>query len=271
VTVPTVLAGIVEAVRKDLDERKGRTPLAELERRAAARGPGLPFPVRRGGAGGVVAEVKRASPSKGWIREGLSVEAAVRGYREGGASAVSVLTERSRFGGSLADLEEAREAAGGTALLRKDFVLDRYMVAEARAHGADLVLLMVSVLGEETAPMVRAAREYGLTPLVEVHDGEELATALAAGAELVGINNRNLKTLEVDLATSERLLPSVPAGVRAVVESGIRGSAEIRRFRALGADAFLVGEALVSAADPVALLAELVEAARTAAGPRKKE
>lgn len=247
----THLDAIVAGVREDLEERRRREPLESVARRAAANGRTCRFAdglaKRRPG---IIAEIKRASPSKGWIRRDLDAVATGIAYAEAGAAAISVLTEGRRFGGSLADLEAVSAAVPGTAVLRKDFVLDEYMVAEARACGADMVLLMVSVLGAKTADLLAAARGYGLDALVETHDEQELAVALDAGATIVGINNRNLKTLAVDLATSERLLPLIPAGVVKVVESGISTADEVRRLAACGADCFLVGETLVRSGDP---------------------
>lgn len=246
----THLERILEGVREDLAGRKARVPLADLAARADARGPAAGrvrvLPERPG----VIAEIKRASPSRGWIRRDLDAVATAREYLAGGAWAISVLTEERHFGGSLADLTAVREAFPEAILLRKDFVLDEYMLAEARAHGADLVLLMVSVLGPDTSDMVTLARRYGLEPLVEVHDAKELAVAARTKAWMIGINNRNLATLSVDLSTSARLLPRMPAGAVAVVESGISEAGQVRRFHALGARLFLVGESLAASPNP---------------------
>ena len=170
---------------------------------------------------------------------------------------MSVLTESRFFGGTLQDLQEASAACGDLPVLRKDFVLDEYMLAESRARGADLVLLMVSVLGGRTGEMVRLARRHSLEPLVEVHGEAEMDVAAESGARLVGINNRDLSTLSVDLATSERLLPRVPPGAIAVVESGIKKREDMEPYIAVGYRAFLIGEAIASATNVAAKLKEL--------------
>ena len=247
---PTHLERIVAGVREDLGARKAAAPFSDVVARGRANSRRRDLRARLGDGPGVIAEIKRASPSRGWIRRDLDAAGAARVYAEARACAVSVLTEGRRFGGSLADLEAASGACGPVPVLRKDFVLDEYMLAESRAFGADLVLLMVSVLGDATAGMVALARRHGLEPLVEVHDERELEIAAASGAAVVGINNRDLATLRVDLSVSARLLPLAPPGAIKVVESGIATRDDVLRFRALGADAFLVGEALVRSADP---------------------
>ncbi len=246
----THLDRIVAGVREDLAARKAATPLGDLVARARANVMRRDIRARLADGPGIIAEIKRASPSRGWIRKDLDAPATARAYMRAGACAVSVLTEGRCFGGSLADLEGASAASGTTPVLRKDFILDEYMLAEARAFGADLVLLMVSVLGDATAGMASLAREYGLEPLVEVHDAAEMEVAASAGATVVGINNRDLATLRVDLSVSERLLPLAPAGAVKVVESGIATREDVLRFCSLGADAFLVGEALVRSESP---------------------
>lgn len=247
---PTHLDRIVAGVRADLDARKAASPFREVAARALAVTARRDIRTRLGAGPGIIAEIKRASPSRGWIRRELDAAATAGAYARAGACAVSVLTEGRRFGGSLADLEAASGACGPVPVLRKDFVLDEYMLAESRAFGADLVLLMVAVLGDETGRMVGLARAHGLEALVEVRDERELDIAASSGAALVGINNRDLATLRVDLSVSERLLPLAPRGTIRVVESGIAGRQDILRFAALGADAFLVGEALVGSGDP---------------------
>lgn len=247
---PTHLERIVAGVREDLEARKAAAPFPEVVARAGANVRRRDF---RGGLAdgpGIIAEIKRASPSRGWIRRDLDAARTARLYADAGACAVSVLTEGRGFGGSLDDLAAASGACGTVPVLRKDFVLDEYMLAESRAFGADLVLLMVSVLGDATAGMVALARRYGIEPLVEVHDERELEIAGASGAAVIGINNRDLATLRVDLSVSARLLPLAPPGTVKVVESGIATRDDVLRFRALGADAFLVGEALVRSSDP---------------------
>ncbi len=200
----------------------------------------------------IIAEIKRRSPSRGALAPVLRVGDIAGGYERGGAAALSVLTEPSYFGGSLEDLGEAR-AACSLPLLRKDFLIDEYQLLQARAAGASAVLLICAALpGGALTGMIDAAVRLGLAGLVEVHDGEELERALAAGATLVGINNRNLATLEVDLATSHRLLPQLPAGVAGVSESGITSRSEVEEMGRRGAVAVLVGSSLVSSGDPEA-------------------
>jgi indole-3-glycerol phosphate synthase len=213
----------------------------------------------RGGPVRIIAEVKRASPSAGAIAAGLDAVDQARRYAGAGAACISVLTDGPGFGGSLADLAAVR-AAVDVPLLRKDFILDRYQLLEARLHGADAALLIVAALPEERLRALLAdCAALGLAALVEVHDGAELDVALRAGAALVGVNNRNLATFVVDLAASERLLPRLPDGVKGVAESGVRSGADARRLRAAGAANLLVGEALVRAGDPAALLREMTE------------
>jgi indole-3-glycerol phosphate synthase len=246
----THLERILAGVREELSFRKSRVPVGELLRRAGARGPARELRSTLPEGPCIIAEIKRASPSRGWIRKGLDAVPTARAYLEGGAWAVSVLTESRLFGGSLSDLDAVRAAFPDAVLLRKDFLLDEYMLAESRAHGADLALLMVSVLGDRTAEMVSLARRHALEPLVEVHDEAELSTAAQAGARWIGVNNRDLRTLSVDLGTSERLLPGFPPGAVAVVESGISDPAQVRRLHALGGRLFLVGETLVGSPHP---------------------
>ncbi len=240
---------IVSAVREALAERKDAVPFPKIADKARADRSRRDIRDFLGEGPGIIAEIKRASPSRGWIRKDLDAAEAARAYVSGGACAVSVLTEKRFFGGTLRDLAEARAACGDLPVLRKDFVLDEYMVAESRAHGADLVLLIVAVLGEKTAGMVRRAAEYGMEPLVEVHDAEEMRIAADSGATIVGINNRDLVSLRVDTDTAARLLPLSPPGALKVVESGISSRAEVERYYDMGADAFLVGEAIVGSPD----------------------
>jgi indole-3-glycerol phosphate synthase len=251
------LARIVSAVREELAERKASVPfplIADKAREDQSRRDVRNF---LGEGPGIIAEIKRASPSRGWIRKDLDAAEMARAYVSGGACAVSVLTENRFFGGTLRDLSEARAACGDLPVLRKDFVLDEYMLAESRVNGADLVLLIVGVLGRKTAEMVRRAAEFGLEPLVEVHDEEEMRVAAESGATIVGINNRDLASLRVDPDTAARLLPLSPPGALKVVESGISSHAEVKRYYDMGADAFLVGEAIVrspAAAETIRML-----------------
>ena len=243
-------------------ERAGRGR-AELERAARAAAPARPFAeaLSRPGRVNVIAEHKRRSPSRGAIREDLAPAEVARGYQAAGAAALSVLTDEEFFGGCLGHLAEAREATG-LAVLRKDFVVDPYQVWQARAAGADAVLLIVAALADsELRELLALAAEVGLAALVEVHDAGELARALAAGARLVGVNNRDLRTLVVSLDTSLALAPAIPDQVVAVAESGIRTGADLRRLREAGFDAFLVGESLMSARDPGAALRDLLRQA----------
>lgn len=204
----------------------------------------------------IIAEVKRASPSVGAISPDLDASAQAECYGSAGAAAISVLTDGPGFGGSLADLSAVRHTVD-VPLLRKDFVIDRYQLLEARLCGADAVLLIAAVLGNELERLLAAAAGLGLAAVVEVHDEAELETALASGANIIGINNRDLTTFNVDLATSERLLPRIPARIKAIAESGVRTLADASRLRAAGAVNLLVGEALMRAADPGAFLQAL--------------
>jgi indole-3-glycerol phosphate synthase len=211
----------------------------------------------RGGPMQIVAEVKRASPSAGAIKSGLDAVDQARRYAQAGAACISVLTDGPGFGGSLEDLAAVR-AAVQVPLLRKDFVIDRYQLLEARLHGADAALLIVAALQEDVLRrLLVESTELGLSTLVEVHDAAETEAALLAGAVLVGVNNRDLKTFEVDLAASERILPMLPAEAKGVAESGVRTAADAQRLRRAGAANLLVGEALVRAQDPGQLLNEL--------------
>jgi indole-3-glycerol phosphate synthase len=255
-----ILDDILARTRADLELRRARIPLAAVEVAARAAPPArsLAASLRRPGAVACIAEHKRRSPSAGWIREGSDVAVVARGYAAGGAAALSILTDEPFFGGSLDDLRRAR-AAVEIPLLRKDFMVDRYQVAEARAAGADAILIIVAALGDaEIAGLLAAARELGLEALVETHDQPELARALALGAPIIGINNRDLKTFQIDRELACRLRPQIPAGRVVVAESGIRGAADVERLRAAGVDAMLVGETLMRAPDPGAALAALL-------------
>ena len=258
----TVLEDIVAGVRQDLDERVARTPLEEVKARAL-RAPDAKQCLGRlhdDEAVGVIAEVKRSSPSKGALAA-ISDPAALAGqYESGGACVISVLTEQRRFGGSLADLDAVR-AAVDVPVLRKDFIVTPYQVWEARAHGADLVLLIVAAL-EQTVltSLVERVHSLGMTALVEVHDVEEVSRALDAGARCIGINARNLKNLEVDRTTFARLAPLIPNGVVRIAESGVRGPHDVMDYARSGADAVLVGESVVTGGDARAAVADLVAA-----------
>lgn len=207
---------------------------------------------------GIIAEIKRRSPSRGNLGCEMSTAELARAYERAGAAAISVLTDSAHFGGSLADLREARKSTG-LPLLRKDFIIDEYQLFEARAYGADAVLLIAGLLGsEELARFLSVAREIGLDALVEVHNEEELERAVNAGADIIGVNSRDLKTLTVDTAVFYDLIPLIPEGRLSVAESGISEPEELRALRELGADAALIGAALTGCGDPERKLKELV-------------
>ncbi|GAA2744181.1 indole-3-glycerol phosphate synthase TrpC [Terrabacter aerolatus] len=262
----TVLDGIISGVREDLGRRRAALPPAELEDRLGSVAAALdPMPGIRSADGvAVIAEVKRSSPSKGALADIPEPGLLARSYAAGGASVISVLTEERRFSGSLADLDEVR-AAVRTPLLRKDFMVDAYQVTEARAHGADLILLIVAALDDVLLRDLHdQARDLGMTALIEVHDAAELDRALALDPVLVGVNARNLKTLEVDPGTVTALLPRVPAGVVGVAESGVSGPADVADYVRAGAGAVLVGEALVKDGAPEAAIRGFIDAANAA-------
>jgi indole-3-glycerol phosphate synthase len=247
----SVLDDIVTGVREDLSRRQAQVSASDLRARLHDVPPPLdPMPRLRGAGSSVIAEVKRRSPSRGDLADIRDPAALASAYEQGGAAAVSVLTEERRFGGSLADLDAVR-AAVGVPVLRKDFVVVPYQLLEARAHGADVVLLIVAALpGDLLRALHDAALELGLTALVEVHDEPEAERAVALGAGLVGVNARDLKTLDVDPATFGKLAPLLPDDVVLVAESGVGGVEDVRRFVGEGADAVLVGESLVRHGDP---------------------
>jgi indole-3-glycerol phosphate synthase len=249
----SVLDDIVAGAREDLARREAALPLSDLLAHLAdAPAPRDPMPHFRARGSSVIAEVKRRSPSKGDLADIPDPAALAQQYAAGGAAAISVLTEERRFGGSLDDLRAVR-AAVDVPLLRKDFTVEPYQVLEARAAGADLVLLIVAALADDDLRRLHdLARELGLAVLVEVHDEAETERAVGLGAELVGVNARNLKTLAVDPATFGRLAPLVPDDRVLVAESGITGVDDVARFVGEGARAVLVGEALVRDGDPTA-------------------
>jgi len=259
----SVLDDIVAGVREDLASR--RAVLSEADLTAAAQvlpPPRDPMPAFRSPGLSVIAEVKRRSPSKGALADIPDPAALAAAYDAGGADAISVLTEQRRFGGSLDDLRTVRGAVS-TPLLRKDFMVTGYQLLEARAAGADLVLLIVAALEDALLEDLHAqARELGLTVLTEVHDEAEVESALAVGAELIGVNARNLKTLDVDPDTFGRLAELLPDDVVTVAESGIGGPDDAARYAAQGADVVLVGEALVKDGNPRAAVAAMKAAGR---------
>jgi indole-3-glycerol phosphate synthase len=256
----SILAEILEHKRRELALARERQPAEALARRARtlAEPPrGFRRALETGARPRVIAEIKRRSPSKGEIRPDLDAAACARAYAAAGAAAISVLTDARYFGGSLELLAEVR-AAVSVPLLRKDFVLDSYQIDEARVHGADAVLLIAAALDRGALRDLSAhAEALGLDALVEVHDERELETALAAGADLIGINNRDLRTFEVDLGVTERLAGKLPEGCVVVAESGIFTPSDWERLEAAGAHAFLVGEALMRESDVGAALRRL--------------
>jgi len=257
----TVLDELLAGVRVDLAERQAAVGLDELKQLARRQDPALdPMPRFRADGISVIAEVKRASPSRGMLAEISDPAALAANYEAGGAATISVLTERRRFGGSLADLRAVRNAVS-VPVLRKDFIISSYQLWETRAAGADVVLLVVAALTDnELVGLVDRARSIGLTPLVEVHDAEQLARAVDAGAELIGVNARDLTTLEVDRNTFARLAPEIPDGIVRVAESGVRGPHDVLEYARNGADVVLVGETLVTGKDPRTAVADMVAA-----------
>ena len=252
------LDDLVAPTRELLRRRKRERPLSELEAEASARGEGRPFAEALAHPGtSLIAEYKRRSPSAGVIRDGASVPEMVRAYERGGAAAVSVLTEQDHFGGSLADLEEARSVSD-LPILRKDFTVDPYQLYEAKVYGADAVLLVVGTLNDsELGSLYGIARQLELDAIVEVHDEEELQRALELDADVIGINNRDLVSFSVDLNVTFELLTDVPAGKTVVSESGINTRADVEELERIGVDAVLVGEALMRAPDPEAACRDL--------------
>lgn len=261
----THLDRILSSTRASVVAAKLRTPLAELEQRASQHQPrGWASALRQRSACGpaVIAEIKKASPSKGLIREDFDVAWLAGRYRAGGASVLSVLTDEPFFQGSLRNLELA-SAAVPLPCLRKDFMVDEYQITEARAHGGDAILLIAAALTNVAMKsFAETAHGFGLDVLVEVHTGEELDRVLDAlgetGADAIGVNNRDLKSFEVSLDTSLRLVERIPASVVRVAESGISSSEDIARLRAAGFDAFLIGESLMRKADPGQALMQLL-------------
>lgn len=254
----TVLDEIIAGVVEDLAERQALLPLSTVMEDAVRRPPARdPLPALRAAGLSVIAEVKRSSPSKGDLADIADPAELAGRYSAGGAAVISVLTEARRFRGSLADLQAVR-AAVDTPLLRKDFVVTDYQIWEARAVGADVVLLIVAALTDtELADLLALCTTVGLTALVEAHTPDEVRRAVAAGAQLIGVNNRDLKTLEVDLSHFEQMANLIEPGIIKVAESGILSLADAARMRSCGADAILVGELLVRHGDPAHAVAEL--------------
>ncbi len=263
VAAPDLLQAIVAATARTLEARRAQEPEAVLEARAFRReayGPAFEAALGRSGCVNVIAECKRRSPSKGVLAADYDPVRMATSYTRGGAAAISVLTEPSFFDGDLAHLAAVRSATD-LPLLRKDFTIDRYQLLEARANGADAILLIVAALPQAALVSLQdQAWALGLAALVEVHDEAELDRAIAAGARLIGVNNRNLRTLAVDVDASRRLAPRIPASTVAVSESGLSSAEELRSLAALGYRAFLMGERFMTAPDPAAALAGLVGA-----------
>ncbi len=257
----SVLDEILAGAAEDLQARMATTTIDDLKAQAARQHPALdPLPAFRADGISVIAEVKRSSPSKGHLAAikdpaGLAVD-----YAAGGAATISVLTEQRRFGGTLDDLRAVR-AVVDVPVLRKDFITTSYQLWEARAAGADMALLIVAALDQMALEsLVERARSIGLTPLVEVHDEDEVRRAIDAGADVIGVNARNLKTLEVHRDTFSRLAPMIPDGIVRVAESGVRGPLDVIEYAKCGAHVVLVGETLVRGDDPRATVADLVAA-----------
>jgi indole-3-glycerol phosphate synthase len=250
---------LIAGAREGVAARRAALPQADLEAQLAERREDRPFneALTRPGLS-LIAEFKRRSPSAGLLApEGTDVATQVTAYERGGAAALSVLTDEPHFGGSLDDLRAAR-AACGLPIIRKDFIVDPYQLYEAAVNGADAVLLIAAALGDEDLrALYQEARAIDLDCLVEVHDVGELERALEAGAEVIGINNRNLDDMSIDIATTFELMPDVPAGKTVVAESGISGREELEELDRVGVDAVLIGGALMSAADPEAKTREL--------------
>ena len=261
----TILDKIVARTMADVAARRKSVPLDLLTERAETmpRAVGLRGRLLESGMS-VIAEIKRASPSRGVFPVDIDPALVAAEYISGGAGAISVLTDEPFFQGSLADMQAAAAIAHGispqAAILRKDFIVDRYQIAEARAHGADAVLLIVAALDDASlAALLSAAEQAGMDALVEVHDDEEMARAVHAGASVIGINNRDLHSFTVDLAVTEHLAPLAPAGAAIVAESGVFGPEDARRLAEAGADALLVGESLITSPDRAAAVRSLRE------------
>lgn len=256
----TVLKSIVAGVLEDLEQRQiSATQLDELISNApAVRKPLLHLKQQEFS---VIAEVKRSSPSKGELAQIAKPEELAKTYETGGASVVSVLTEKRRFGGSLADLQAVRSNVS-LPVLRKDFIVNEYLVRETRAYGADLMLLIVAALeGSQLSDLYQLGKELGMDVLVEVHSESELESAMTLEPEIIGVNSRNLKTLEIDLKNFEYLIPKIPADIYRIAESGISTPADALRAKESGADAILVGESLVRSGNPERALAQLLNVA----------
>ena len=267
-TMPDVLQRICADTAAEVARRQAATPLAEMERRAREAPPPRGFAAALAAKAetgfALIAEIKKASPSGGLIREPFDPASAARAYEAGGAACLSVLTDGPYFHGSLADMQAAR-AACSLPVLRKDFMLDPWQVFEARAHGADAILVIMAALSDSAAAELEAlAMQLGMDVLLEAHDAEELARALALKSKLVGINNRNLRTLKTDLATTETLAAMVPEGRHLVAESGLASPADLSRMASVGARRFLIGESLLRQPDLTAATKAILGRAESA-------
>ena len=250
-----ILDDILMATRRSLAQRRQQVALSELEKQAAAASAPRAFAeaLRKDGIA-CIAEFKRRSPSKGWIRQDADPVKVATSYASAGAAAMSVLTDTPFFGGTLDDLRAVRSTVA-LPVLRKDFIVDPYQIAEARAAGADAVLLIVAALADaDLRALLAETRRFGMEALVENHDASEVERALAAGATVVGINHRDLRTFETDMDLAVRLRPGIPKDRIVVAESGLRGHADVERMRQAGIDAILVGETFMAAPDPAAAL-----------------
>jgi len=258
---PDLLAAIVAATEKITEGRREKESVAALERRAAActpRGDAILAALSKPGQSNVIAECKRRSPSRGVLAPQYDPVAIARQYETGGASAISVLTEPTFFDGALEHLAAVRQAVT-LPLLRKDFIVDEYQLLEARAIGADAALLIVAALKQQDlVRLQRRAWELGLAALVEVHDDEELTRAIDSGAQIIGVNNRNLRTLAVDVAASRRLGARIPASVVGVSESGLTSRTDLEELAGQGYRAFLIGERFMTAPNPAQAIADLI-------------
>lgn len=259
--IPSILTKIVDAKRREVERLKVEIPLANLIKRIEAQpAPLSAIEALRAEKIGIIAEIKKASPAKGLLMSNFNAGALAQTYVENGAVAISVLTNVEHFQGSINDLEVARQVAysNGIPVLRKEFIFDPYQVYEARAYGADFILLIVAMLdNDDLASLQGLVGELGMECLAEVHDAEELDIALDVGAKIIGINNRDLRTFVTDIGTTERLAPSIPRDKTVVSESGISTRDDIERVRAVGAHAVLIGESLVTSSDPGAKLRDL--------------
>jgi len=257
----TVLDSILEGVRADVAAREAQVSMAEVKAAAEAAPPARDVMAALRAPGiAVIAEVKRASPSRGQLAPITDPGELARAYQNGGARVISVLTEERRFNGSLADLDAVR-AAVTIPVLRKDFIVQPYQIHEARAHGADMLLLIVAALEQPAlVSMLDRTESLGMTALVEVHTEEEADRALQAGARVIGVNARDLKTLDVDRDCFGRIAPGLPSNVIRVAESGVRGPADLLAYAGAGADAVLVGEGLVTSGNPRTAVSDLVTA-----------